>query len=247
MGYPDISLALPEGAPPVMGTDNYHIPKLRYFRQNRGVNDGIEIGARLIPNPLQHFDVETQLLGSDIQDGTLISQNVSNTGASREFQIFVQESSGGLRAWLGGVQVTVSASPTAGVYRFMFDGTALIATRDGVEIHSSNPSIGSASEPSATTTFGFRHAGTLSSYGFIYDGAQANVRIRNQSGSVIHSYAVGDNSDTIVDSVGGNNGTVINGNASDWGRFESLANGNWRGVNLSVPPWSATDQTLVVA
>jgi len=42
-------------------------------------------------------------------------------------------------------------------------------------------------------------------------------------------------------------GTIINGNAADWGLFDKQANGDWKGNGLAVPPWDSVDQVLVTA
>ena len=42
-------------------------------------------------------------------------------------------------------------------------------------------------------------------------------------------------------------GTIINGNADDWGLFDRQANGDWKGNGLAVPPWDSVDQVLVTA
>ena len=65
-------------------------------------------------------------------------------------------------------------------------------------------------------------------------------------GVLIRSYAIDDNSDTIKDSVGGFDGTVINGNPDDWGLFHKIQNG-WRGKSLTVPPWDSINQELIFA
>jgi len=59
-------------------------------------------------------------------------------------------------------------------------------------------------------------------------------------------YPINDNSSTIIDTVSGQNGTVINGKPDDWGLFEKLPNGNWRGINLSAA-WDSPNQILEVA
>lgn len=42
-------------------------------------------------------------------------------------------------------------------------------------------------------------------------------------------------------------GTIINGNADDWGLFDRQADGDWKGNGLIVPPWDSVDQVLVTA
>lgn len=72
------------------------------------------------------------------------------------------------------------------------------------------------------------------------EGVGSNLKIwtggDSQTGTLIHSYAINDNSTTIVDSVGGQNGTLINGdpasweyiceNSSDWDDGESWNDGD---------------------
>ena len=76
-------------------------------------------------------------------------------------------------------------------------------------------------------------------------GIMANLTITD-NGTLARSYAIDDNSDTIKDSVGGFDGTVINGNNDDWGKFFRNDTG-WIGFNLAVPPWDSTTQELVIA
>lgn len=64
-------------------------------------------------------------------------------------------------------------------------------------------------------------------------------------GVLVRHYAINDNNSTIVDSVSGQNGTVINGSTDDWGLFKKLPNGNWQGINLSAA-WDSPTQILEV-
>jgi len=76
-------------------------------------------------------------------------------------------------------------------------------------------------------------------------GVLSNVEIYD-SGALTRSYAINDNGNTLIDSVSAQNGTVINGNADDWGLFQQQDNGNYVGQSLIVPPWASTNQTLAV-
>ena len=213
----------------------------RYFRRNEGTTDGYETNARLIPSPLTHFDVEFQLLGDVDITGTFVSQNVSSTSSAREFQIF--QNNQPVQVILGGAINTLATTLTSGVWRIKFDGVDIQVIKDGAVIETFTPSIGSLSEPSATFTMCMRHDGTNSTYGFHYEGVMANVVIRNTSDQITNDYLIDDNSDTLVDRVSGQNGTVINGNADDWGLFREFPT-LWRGENLSVPPWDSVNQEL---
>ncbi|MCP4832233.1 MAG: hypothetical protein GY886_08495 [Gammaproteobacteria bacterium] len=97
------------------------------------------------------------------------------------------------------------------------------------------------------TATGAGSVGMLYKYdaGFELQGIIANLEI-SINGTPVRSYAIDDNSNTLVDSVGGNDGAVINGIDADWGEFKEIPEG-WQGENLSVPPWESEDQILLVA
>lgn len=75
-----------------------------------------------------------------------------------------------------------------------------------------------------------------------YGGAMYDFK-HYSSGVLVRHYPLNDNSDTIIDTVGGQNGTVISGNPDDWGLFKKLSNGNWQGINLSAA-WDSPNQIL---
>ena len=64
-------------------------------------------------------------------------------------------------------------------------------------------------------------------------GILANLKIYD-AGTLVRYYKLDDNSDTLVDTVSGQNGTVINGNADDWGLFQKQSTGEWLGQELVV-------------
>ena len=65
----------------------------------------------------------------------------------------------------------------------------------------------------------------------------ANVRITD-NGTLIHNWAIDDNSNVIADSVGSNNGTLVNPSGG-WGLFDKQSDGDWLGsVNLWSGPLS---------
>lgn len=77
-----------------------------------------------------------------------------------------------------------------------------------------------------------------------YGGAMYDFK-HYSGGVLVRHYPLNDNSDTIIDVVGGQDGAVVNGNPEDWGLFEKLSNGNWQGINLS-SAWDSPDQILEV-
>lgn len=68
---------------------------------------------------------------------------------------------------------------------------------------------------------------------FILQGILANLKIWD-NGTLIRDYPLDDNSDDLRERVSGQNGTVINGNASDWGLFQQQVTGEWLGQELVV-------------
>ena len=64
-----------------------------------------------------------------------------------------------------------------------------------------------------------------------FAGRIANVEYYS-GGTLIHGWKIESNSNDIPDYVGSNDGTVINGNASDWGLFQQQATGEWLGQEL---------------
>ncbi|MCP4791691.1 MAG: LamG domain-containing protein [Gammaproteobacteria bacterium] len=81
--------------------------------------------------------------------------------------------------------------------------------------------------------------------GFNFSGIIANLSIYD-NGTLIRDYPIDDDSNTLVDHASGQNGTVINGIQADWGDFVQEG-ANWRGQDLTVPPWESTNQLLEVA
>jgi hypothetical protein len=66
-------------------------------------------------------------------------------------------------------------------------------------------------------------------------GILANLKIYD-NGTLIRDYPLNDNSSTIRDKANGQNGTIINGNADDWGLFDKQADGDWLGQELVAQP-----------
>ena len=73
----------------------------------------------------------------------------------------------------------------------------------------------------------FRNSTSVSGTGIL-----ANLKIWD-NGTLIRDYPLDDNSDDLRELVSGQNGTVINGNASDWGVFQQQVTGEWLGQELA--------------
>ena len=215
----------------------------RYFNRLDGVQECVEVGARIIDDPLSSFDIEVQVLGEISASGTLVSQTFGAEVTSREFQIFVQ--GGPIRIRLGGNDNQSTTSLSRGAWRFIFDGTNIQILLNGILQETLVASVGTSSEPTATFVIGARHNGALNNYSFFYEGVMANVRITD-NGTPTHEWRIDDNSNTITDSIGSNDGTLVNPSGG-WGLFNLLPNGNWQGQNLPVPPYSSPDEILEVA
>lgn len=240
--YSSIAASLPVGSPLALGPGG---DVSRYFRLNVGDTDGYETGARLIPDPGAHFDVEFTLLG-DVDAGTFIAQNVSSTVAGREFQIYQFSSDVAIVVLRGGL-TRFSINLSRGVWRFTNDGTTITMYKNGVLVESLPAIIGTSTEPTATTTFACRHNNGLGAYGFLYEGVIANTVIRNSSGDVVNSYLINEASGSVItDTIGGQDGSVIAGADADRGLFTEQHT-LWKGQGLTVPPWDSVSQELLKA
>jgi hypothetical protein len=61
------------------------------------------------------------------------------------------------------------------------------------------------------------------------------------AGSLVRDYPINDNSGTLVDLVSGEDGTIVNGTADQWGLFQKQATGEWTGKELIVNGGFDTD------
>jgi len=87
---------------------------------------------------------------------------------------------------------------------------------------------------------------------FVLDGIIANVRITD-NGTLIHNWSINDNSNVIADSVGSNNGTLVNPSGG-WGLFDKQSDGDYLGQELVVnggfdspDNWTLTDPTITIS
>jgi hypothetical protein len=87
--------------------------------------------------------------------------------------------------------------------------------------------------------------GAYSADGYNFSGSIANLSISIDDVDK-RFYVIDDNNDSIIDTVSTQDGTVINGNSTDWGEFTKSGN-TWTGKNLTVPPWESTNQQIPIA
>ena len=76
-------------------------------------------------------------------------------------------------------------------------------------------------------------------------GILANLRIYD-NGTLVRDYPLDDNTSDLREKVSGQNGTVINGTAGQWGLFREYPL-LWKGAGLDVPPWDSVAQELLKA
>lgn len=205
---------------------NYTNPDLRYFRLNEGTTDYISIPLISLSGA---YEIEIDFYSSA---GDGLRMLVSGTTG---YYFYVNGANRSIR--VGNLSSTVAVfennelntlkvvSPgTTGVSSVYLNGTLLLT--------------GTINQAPAIDKIGSYTSG------FRFDGILANLKVID-AGTLIRSYAIDDNDDNVVDTVNGQNGTVINGNSADWGSFTKSGN-TWTGNNLTVPPWASSDQQLPI-
>lgn len=154
-------------------------------------SSAVETNQRLINDPRDHFDVEIPILSEPtVSTLTLISQNLSATGSSREFQIYYNKSGNEFVAFVGGASyaMPVTAPLKGSVFRFRLSGrlNVLSASRDGVVFYTTTSGFsGANSEPTATTTISARNNGSAVLYSGGSDTVIADVNIRTKPRKIV--------------------------------------------------------------
>ena len=141
--------------------------------------------------------------------GTIVSQNVSNSGSGRELHISIS-SSNAVSLLIGGANFTLPPSGV-GLYRVDFDGSNYTLFKDGTQIGSVSASIGTAREPSAEFRVGARNDG-LGGAAYTYNGTIKDVKFwvngTKSTGDLVLDSALDDNSNIIA-----NAASPVNANA----------------------------------
>ena len=184
-------------------------------------------------------------------DGTIVAQNVSATGSSREFQLFTL--GGAVRFFLGGTDLRIAATG-AGLYRADFDGSNYTLFKDGTQVGSIAASIGTAREPTADFRIGARNSGSGGA-AFTYNDTIKDVKFwingTKSTGDLVLDSALDDNSNIIANAASPVNANVWSGTVTATGE----SSGDINSVNIlstagassqvSVPALVAGDDVLI--
>lgn len=219
----------------------------RYFRRNEGTTDYISIPGISTP---ADYEIEFNINTTDTTECALISlftantteqlslvlnSSVGNVGALKLFSIGVTPGAG-TKIINDGLTHTVNLSKSGNVFTLMIDGAVDYVINHG------NPSYLASSYSVIAMASKSQASGSVA---FTANGVMSNLKYIN-NGTPSRNYPINDNGNTIRDTVSGQDGAVVNGNANDWGLFKNHPT-LWRGQNLSVPPWDSVDQVLVKA
>jgi len=190
------------------------VPQLeqRYFRRNEGTTDYATIPEVTLTGD---FVIELEaLVGSEQPFRTFISS------AARNIELRV-DASGTKFEIVGsiGALYFVNGAP-------IVSGSTLVPMNEFFKITISRSTAGASTSINSLWSRGSDFANNLK-------GILANLKIWD-NGTLIRDYPLNDNSSTIRDLANGQDGTIINGNADDWGLFDKQANGDWLGQELVV-------------
>ena len=186
----------------------------RYHRHNEGTTDYYTIPAETLDSGDSvkfNFTSPTSVLPSTqyLTDGTGVAIDRAGVRLASAGAIFVE--SGG-RDWASQILLD-GVSQSLGGFAYPLDGL-----NHTLEI------------TSGFNGMSIEHLCADGSGASSYFGIMSNVSI-TRVGALTRSYAIDDNGNTIRDSVGGFDGTVINGNASDWANF-FRSGSDWHGEEL---------------
>jgi len=206
----------------------------RYFRRNEGTTDYATIPAVTLAGDFV-FSVDILRSGTNT-GGQFIFTARNSASGSYGLNLY---SSGDWANGTGTISVfgfsgfpAISSLSTDKLYSIK---VAYTASTGVLEMYSNNvlEFTGISSPPSGLAT-----ADTMAIYGapqggFRLYGIVANLKIYD-NGTLVRDYPINDNSSTIRDLANGQDGTIINGNAADWGLFDKQADGDWLGQELVV-------------
>ena len=144
------------------------------------------------------------------QSGTIISQNISSNSADKEFQVYTQL--GDVNIFIGGSFFVLNPiSSGSGDWSIVFDGANLSLYESGVFQDSVLATVGIAREPSAIMRIGAR--GSNGGVGYLYNGVIKNVELETSEGLIL-DMPINDNSNTIKDYAGVDDGALTAGTGS---------------------------------
>ncbi|MEH6451174.1 MAG: hypothetical protein V7765_21090 [Oleispira sp.] len=206
----------------------------RYFRRNEDTTDSIGI-----PDEGFSGDFKITMAAYPIVERShLLSNSTTNT------RLFIEANNSKIDFASGGFTTTFQGVIQVNVFSvisFERSAGAMTLSVNGVDF----PAILSDADGETFTinSLGGVWGGATSVPNFA--GVQADVEFINEAVQTRY-YPINDNGHTIRDLVSGQDGTVINGTAGDWGLFTKKPT-LWKGENLTVPPWASIDQELLKA
>jgi len=192
----------------------------RYFRTNDGSNDYISIPEVTFSGDFEieslfYFDgTRSALFGNSV---TFDSRGLVDSNGSINFRP-TSTGLGEISAPAGSVIVN-----TLNLIKFQRTGTVCEILLNGVQVASGNITVADC------VTDEFCRSGGFSNM----SGILANV-LMYDNGTLVRNYPINDNSNIIADISGnGQDGSVVNGNASDWELFNQQADGDYLGQELA--------------
>lgn len=136
--------------------------KRRYAYNFDGVDDRAQLAYRAIDID-GDISIRWKQRGMNNSPATprcIVTQCVSSTVSSREFQLRWQGNGGNLSCIVGGVEMSPTITPSPdGDYQLQITGSAVLVYKDGQIIGSRDVTRGGAREPSAVTLLGARNSG----------------------------------------------------------------------------------------
>lgn len=198
------------------------VPELfeRYFRRNEGTTDYATVHSVVLGGV---FDISIDSYPSSTSSQHMLFGNNVNSS-------FLEVNSlGRVRFRALGVADVVSADGIINLN--IFQTIRITSAANQIEIFVDGVSVATmAGTPTAGVYVERLYA---RGDGNNFSGILANLKIWD-NGTLIRDYPLDDNSDDLRELASGQNGTVINGNASDWGLFQQQATGEWLGQELSL-------------
>ena len=198
----------------------------RYFRRNEGTTDYATIPEVTLAGDFV-IEFDSLVLDASIPNIVLGSSASTNNG------VFINSNNITVRD-NGGDQSFTTGSPFSSS---VFNSVRVEKVSLTIRIFVNGIEYGSGA---SNNSFIFNQVYTRQNGNFNLAGILANLKIWD-NGTLIRDYPLNDNSDDLRELANGQNGTVINGNALDWGLFQQQATGEWLGQELVVNGGFDTD------
>ena len=207
------------------GTPFAPVPPLvsRYFNFFDGVQEYVQLAQPVTLSG--SFEISVLLYPTADRAHILADNRSGNTD-----RLFFEEASNKIEIFVAGTAVTFSGFPPENQL------SLLTLSRDASNNYTcvlNGVPLTITAGQGAGGSFSFNSIG--GQFGGVtgvppFAGIEANVRIAD-NGTLIHNWAIDDNSNVIADSVGSNNGTLVNPSGG-WGLFDKQSDGDWLGQEL---------------